>query len=61
LLAGLGVTYALGLLWLAFFAPVDQVVPLGFAPFILGDLISIAIVAIGVRFMPSRLIGKIGR
>ncbi|QEL23626.1 biotin transporter BioY [Bosea sp. F3-2] len=61
MLAGLGVTYALGLPWLAFFVPADQVIPLGFAPFILGDLINIAMVAIGALFIPSRLIGQIGR
>ncbi|CAA0100168.1 Biotin transporter BioY [Starkeya nomas] len=61
MLAGLAVTYALGLIWLALYVPVADVVPLGFTPFILGDLINIAMVAIGALFVPRRLIGKIGR
>jgi biotin transport system substrate-specific component len=61
MLAGLAITYALGLLWLAFFVPPGQVIPLGFTPFILGDLINIAMVAAGALFVPPRLIGRIRR
>ncbi|CAD5249142.1 Biotin transporter [Bosea sp. 62] len=61
MLAGLGITYALGLPWLAFFVPLNQIIPLGFTPFILGDLINIAMVAVGALFVPPRLIGRVGR
>jgi biotin transport system substrate-specific component len=61
MLAGLGATYAVGLPWLGLYVPVRQIIPLGFTPFILGDLINIAIVALGALSIPSRFIGKIGR
>lgn len=61
MLAGLAVTYALGLAWLGLYVPAGQIVPLGFTPFILGDLINVAMVAIGALFVPSRLLGTIGR
>ncbi|BCP55301.1 biotin biosynthesis protein BioY [Kaistia sp. 32K] len=61
MLAGLAVTYAVGLVWLAFFVPADKVIVLGFTPFILGDLINIAMVAFGAALVPARFIGKIGR
>lgn len=61
MLAGLGATYAIGLPWLGFYVPADQIVPLGFAPFILGDLLKIAMVAAGALLVPARLIGTIGR
>ncbi|MGI6246324.1 MAG: biotin transporter BioY [Pseudochelatococcus sp.] len=61
MLAGLGVIYAAGLPWLAFFVPVDRIVALGFMPFILGDLINIAMVALGVCFIPARFFEKTGR
>ncbi|GEO81157.1 biotin transporter BioY [Pararhodospirillum oryzae] len=59
MLAGLGVTYAIGLPWLGFYVPVDKIIPLGFTPFILGDLINIAMVTVGVALLPSRLRRKI--
>lgn len=43
MLAGLAVVYALGLAWLARFVPVSGVVAAGFTPFILGDLIKVAL------------------
>ncbi|RCS22524.1 biotin transporter BioY [Phyllobacterium salinisoli] len=55
MLAGLSVTYAVGLPWLLMYLPVDQVIPLGFTPFFLGDLINIAIVALGAHFVPARM------
>lgn len=60
MLAGLGVTYAVGLPWLGFYIPVEQIVPAGFSPFILGDLINIAMVALGLRFVPDRFRKKLG-
>lgn len=61
MLAGLVVTYAAGLPWLGFYIPVKDIVPLGFTPFILGDLINIAMVAAGSAMIPVRLLGRIGR
>lgn len=59
MIAGLGVTYAVGLPWLGFYIPAEQVIPLGFTPFILGDLINIAMVAVGVVLIPGRLLQKL--
>jgi biotin transport system substrate-specific component len=61
MLAGLAVTYAVGLPWLALFVPAGKVLALGFTPFILGDLINIAMVAFGAALVPARFIGKLGR
>lgn len=61
MVTGLGVTYAIGLLWLLKFVPAGQVIALGFAPFILGDLINIAMVALGARALPRRFIGGLGQ
>lgn len=61
MLAGLGVTYAIGLPWLGIYVPADKIIPLGFTPFILGDLINIAMVALGAALVPARFLGKIGR
>ncbi|RCW87159.1 biotin transporter BioY [Paracoccus lutimaris] len=61
MLAGLAITYAVGLLWLAKFVPAGAVVAAGFTPFILGDLINIAMVALGAIVLPARLMGRIGQ
>ncbi|PLP61107.1 biotin transporter BioY [Mesorhizobium loti] len=61
MLAGLGVTYAVGLPWLGLYIPAKDIIPLGFTPFILGDLINIAMVAVGSAMVPARLLGRIGR
>lgn len=61
MLAGLGATYATGLPWLSLFVPLDRVIALGFAPFILGDLINIALVAFGAALVPARFLGKTGQ
>ena len=61
MLAGLAITYAAGLLWLIKFVPVGEVVALGFMPFILGDLINIAMVALVARALPRRFMGRIGQ
>lgn len=58
MLAGLGVTYAAGLAWLGLYVPAGQIVTLGFLPFILGDLINIAMVALGAALIPARLRGE---
>lgn len=41
---GLGVIYGLGLAWLAAFIPAAELIAVGFAPFILGDSVKIAVV-----------------
>jgi len=61
MLAGLAVTYAVGLPWLGLYIPVRDIIPLGFTPFILGDLVNIAIVAALAAAVPARLIGRVGR
>ncbi|MGV0818518.1 biotin transporter BioY [Martelella sp. AMO21009] len=43
MLSGLAVVYAFGLAWLALFVPASGLITAGFAPFILGDLIKIAL------------------
>ena len=39
--------YGFGLVWLAVYVPLQQVVAYGFSPFILGDTLKIALVALG--------------
>ncbi|KIC40689.1 Na+/H+ antiporter [Ruegeria sp. ANG-R] len=59
MLAGLAVIYALGLGWLAQFVPADKVLVYGFSPFILGDLVKIALAAVLVIGLPAGLMQKI--
>ena len=47
MLLGLAIVYACGVIWLAQFVSVNQVFTLGVAPFVLGDLLKIALVAAG--------------
>jgi biotin transport system substrate-specific component len=61
MLAGLAVTYGFGLPWLGLYVPAGQVVAFGFSPFILGDLINIAMVALGAALVPARLAARFGR
>lgn len=53
MLAGLAVIYALGLAWLALFVPAENLVALGLAPFLLGDLVKIGLVAAGTTALPG--------
>ena len=53
MLAGLAAIDALGLAWLALFVPADRVVALGLAPFLLGDLVKIGLVAAGSCALPG--------
>ncbi|MBC9248201.1 biotin transporter BioY [Paracoccus sp. 11-3] len=55
MLAGLVVIYICGLFWLAQFVPANKVFALGFAPFVLGDLAKIGIVAFGASAIPPLL------
>lgn len=57
MLAGLAVVYALGLAWLARFVPGPGLLAAGFTPFILGDLVKVAL-ACGLI---SALIPALGR
>jgi biotin transport system substrate-specific component len=43
MLAGLALVYGAGLLWLGFFVPASDLITAGFAPFIVGDLVKIAL------------------
>ncbi|HEY4251114.1 MAG TPA: biotin transporter BioY [Roseomonas sp.] len=52
MLAGLLPIYGVGLAWLAVFLPADRLLPLGVAPFLLGDLIKIGVVAAGAALLP---------
>ncbi|ACM00095.1 biotin transporter BioY [Cereibacter sphaeroides] len=45
MLAGLTVVYATGLAWLAHFVPTSSLLAAGFLPFILGDLVKLALAA----------------
>lgn len=55
MLAGLVPIYALGLAWLAVYLPADKLIALGLAPFILGDILKIALVAAGCTAVPATL------
>lgn len=45
MLAGLAVVYAAGLAWLAVFVPAPKLLAAGLTPFLLGDLVKIALAA----------------
>ncbi|MDH7798104.1 MULTISPECIES: biotin transporter BioY [unclassified Beijerinckia] len=53
MLAGLAVVYALGVAWLAVYVPAGQLFAVGVAPFLLGDLVKIALVAAGCSLLPA--------
>lgn len=48
MLAGEAAIYAFGLPWLAFYVPIDKVLPWGLTPFIPGDAIKMLMAAFGV-------------
>jgi biotin transport system substrate-specific component len=45
MMAGLAVIYLVGCLWLSLFVPASKLVAVGVAPFILGDLLKVALAA----------------
>lgn len=47
MVVGLVVIYAFGAAWLALYTPADRLLSVGVIPFLLGDLVKIAIVALG--------------
>ncbi|WP_309086731.1 biotin transporter BioY [Chelativorans sp.] len=53
MLAGLAVVYGFGLLWLSLFVPVGQLLALGVAPFLLGDLVKIGVVAVAAALLSA--------
>ncbi|TBN13313.1 biotin transporter BioY [Agrobacterium cavarae] len=53
MLAGLVVVYACGLAWLVAFVPAAKVLSVGVAPFILGDLVKIGVVAAASTLLPK--------
>ena len=53
MLIGLVTVYALGVAWLAAFVPLDRLFSVGVAPFLLGDLVKIGLVAAGGAMLPA--------
>jgi len=51
MLAGMALIYGLGVAWLAFYVPASRLLAEGIAPFILGDLVKIGIVAAGASLV----------
>lgn len=56
---GLAAIYALGLAWLAQFAPEGKLLAWGFTPFIVSDLVKIALAAVVVLALPAAWKNKI--
>lgn len=54
MLAGLGVTYAFGLGWLSLYLPFEKLLAAGLLPFLLGDLVKIAAVALASLPLPRK-------
>ncbi|MEP6829136.1 MAG: biotin transporter BioY [Rhizomicrobium sp.] len=53
MLAGIAVIYGLGVAWLALYVPAPRLLAEGIAPFMLGDLLKIGIVAAGTSLFSS--------
>ena len=51
MLAGMALIYGLGVAWLALYVPAPRLLAEGIAPFILGDLVKIGIVAAGASLV----------
>lgn len=54
MLAGLALVYACGLAWLALFVPAAKLLSVGILPFLLGDLLKIAVLALASLALPRR-------
>ncbi|SCM79529.1 conserved membrane hypothetical protein [uncultured Pleomorphomonas sp.] len=63
MLAGLAPVYAFGLAWLAVHVPADRLLAAGLAPFLIGDIVKIGVVAAGSAAVPAALarLGGLGR
>lgn len=59
MVVGLAAIYALGLGWLAQFAPEGKLLAWGFTPFIAGDMVKITLAAVLVLGAPAALLSKI--
>lgn len=60
MVAGMAAVYGAGAAWLALYVPADKIIAVGVAPFLLGDAVKIALVAVGGPFLAkvgSRLLG----
>jgi biotin transporter BioY len=57
MLIGTLVIYLFGLLWLARFVEPSEVIPLGLAPFVIGDGLKVALAAVTLPF-GWRLVGR---
>ena len=55
MIAGLVPVYAIGLLWLSLHVPADRLVAVGVLPFLLGDLVNIALVVATSLAVPACL------
>ncbi|MBN9080459.1 MAG: BioY family transporter [Rhizobiales bacterium 62-17] len=55
MLVGLALVYGLGVAWLALYVPAGQLLAVGVAPFLFGDLVKIALVAAGASTLPALL------
>ena len=53
MLAGLLPIYGLGAAWLALYVPADKILAAGVAPFLLGDLAKIGVVAVAALLVRS--------
>lgn len=60
MLVGLIPVYGLGIAWLATFVPAPALLAAGFAPFILGDLVKIGVVAAVIVVLPASLLRFLG-
>ncbi|WP_304614633.1 biotin transporter BioY [Paracoccus sp. (in: a-proteobacteria)] len=54
MLAGTVAIYVPGLIWLSAFVPADRLLAVGVAPFILGDMVKIALGALALQAVTSR-------
>jgi biotin transporter BioY len=55
MLIGCAIYYAIGLPWLAHFVPADKVLAVGFYPFVIGDLLKLALAATAVPLVTQWL------
>lgn len=54
MLAGTVAIYVPGLIWLSAFVPSDQLLAVGVAPFILGDMVKVAVAALALQAISRR-------
>lgn len=59
--ASLGVIYAFGLAWLWKFVPSEQLIALGLTPFLLGDVVKVALAACLTIWAPAQVKARIKR